>query len=113
MAFGVETAAVSCINVGSDVLRRYKWDLLILTHGLELADQLLLGPLGPLLLVCVDGTQDRPTWFPTILDGRNIQIMDEHDIRVLRVETGERDALRLGCFLKDTQKKGTRTDCWC
>lgn len=84
MAFGVETAAVLCINVGSDVLRRYKWDLLILTHGLELADQLLLGPLGPLLLVRVDGAQDRPTWFPTILDGRNIQIVDEHDVRVLR-----------------------------
>lgn len=84
MAFGVETAAVLCINVGSDVLRRYKWDLLILTHGLELADQLLLGPLGPLLLVRVDGAQDRPTWFPTILDGRNIQIVDEHDVRVLQ-----------------------------
>ena len=26
-----------------------------LTHGLELADQLLLGPLGPFLLVGVDG----------------------------------------------------------
>ena len=55
----------------------------ILTHGLELANQLLLGPLGPFLLVCIDGTQDRSTWFPTVLDGWNIQIVDEHNIRVL------------------------------
>lgn len=55
----------------------------VLTHGLELADQLLLGPFGPLLLVCIDGAQDRTAWFPTILNGWNIQIVDEHDIRVL------------------------------
>lgn len=84
----METAAVLCINVGTDVLRPYEWDPSILTHGLELTDQLLLGPLGPLLLVCIDGTQDRTTWFPTILNGWNIQIMDEHDIRVLWVKTG-------------------------
>lgn len=54
-----------------------------LTHGLELADQLLLGPLGPFLLVCVDGAQDRTTWFPTILNGWNIQVVDEHNVGVL------------------------------
>lgn len=55
----------------------------ILTHGLELTDQLLLGPFGPLLLVCIDGAQYRTTWFPTVLNGWNIQIVDEHNIRVL------------------------------
>lgn len=60
----------------------------ILTHGLELADQLLLGPLGPLLLVRVDGAQDGTTRFPAILDGRNVQVMDEHDVGVLWGKTG-------------------------
>lgn len=55
----------------------------ILTHGLELTNQLLLGPLGPLFLVRIDGAQDGSTWFATILNGWNIQIVDEHDIRVL------------------------------
>lgn len=63
----------------------------ILTHGLELADQLLLGPLGPLLFVCIDGAQDRTTWFPTILNGWNIQIVDEHNIRVLWGTQRERE----------------------
>lgn len=63
----------------------------ILTHGLELADQLLLGPLGPLLLVCIDGAQDRTTWFPTILNGWNIQIVDEHNIGVLWGTRRERE----------------------
>lgn len=63
----------------------------ILTHGLELANQLLLGPLGPLLLVCIDGAQDRTTWFPTVLDGWNIQIVDEHNIRVLQETQRERE----------------------
>lgn len=55
----------------------------ILTHRLELANEFLLGPLGPFLLVCIDGAQDWTAWFPTILDGWNIQIVDEHNIRVL------------------------------
>lgn len=62
---------------------------LILTHWLELADQLLLGPLGPLLFVGVDGAQDWTTRFPTILNGRNIQIVDEHNVRVLWREESE------------------------
>ena len=60
----------------------------ILTHGLELANQLLLGPLGPLLLVRVDGAQDWPAWLPTILYGRHIQVVDEHDVRVLERRRG-------------------------
>lgn len=60
----------------------------ILTHGLELANQLLLGPLGPFLLVCVDGAQDWPAWFPTVLYGRHIQVVDEHDVRVLERRRG-------------------------
>jgi len=69
----------------------------ILTHGLELADELLLRPLGPLLLVRVDGAQDRTAWFTTILNGWNIQIVDEHDIRVLwgRQKKREQDGGRL------------------
>ncbi len=69
----------------------------ILTHGLELTNQLLLGPLGPLFLVCIDGAQDGTTWFPTILYGWDIQIVDEHNIRVLwgtqreRGREGERE----------------------
>lgn len=62
-----------------------------LTHGFELADQFLLGPLGPLFLVCIDGTQNRSTWFPTILDRWNIQIVDEHNIRVLWGNQREQD----------------------
>lgn len=64
-----------------------------LTHGLELADELLLGPLGPLLLVRVDGAEYRAAWFPTILDGWNIQVVDEHDVWVL---WGRTRALRGG-----------------
>lgn len=70
----------------------------ILTHGLELTDQLLLGPLGPLLLVRIDGTQDRTAWLPAILNGWNIQVMDEHDVGVLRVKTGRGcSQIRLFC----------------
>lgn len=62
----------------------------ILTHRLELANELLLGPLGPLLLVCIDGAQDWTAWFATILNGWNIQIVDEHNIRVLWEKTGKK-----------------------
>lgn len=45
---------------------------IILTHRFELPNKLLLGPLGPLLFVCVDGAQDRSAWFPTVLYGRHV-----------------------------------------
>ena len=69
--------------IGTDERIVLSGDIQILTHGLELANQLLLGPLGPLLLVGIDRAEDRSTWFPTILNSRNIQIVDEHNIRVL------------------------------
>lgn len=57
---------------------------IILTHRLELPDELLLGPLGPLLLVCVDGAQDRPAWFPTVLYGWHVQVVYQDDVWILR-----------------------------
>lgn len=57
---------------------------LILTHGLELSDELFLGPFGPLFLICVDGAQDGSTRFPTILYGGHVQVVDQHNVGVLK-----------------------------
>lgn len=59
-----------------------------LTHGLQLPDELLLGPLGPLLLVGVDGAEDGPARLPAVLDGGHIQVMHQHDVGVLWGQTG-------------------------
>ena len=101
----------------------------ILTHGFELANQLLLGPLGPLLLVCVDGAQYWPTWLTTILYGWNIQVVDKHNIRVLegkreRERKRETERLVVGRTLfpimqcsqrgdEDTGRNAAVSGAWC
>lgn len=59
----------------------------LLTHGFELANQLLLAPLGPFLPVCVDGAQDRPARLPTVVHSRDVQVVDKHNVWVLHIHT--------------------------
>lgn len=59
----------------------------LLTHGFQLPDELLLRPLGPLLLVGVDGAEDGPAGFAAVLDGRDVEIVHQDDVGVLGGET--------------------------
>lgn len=63
----------------------------VLTHGLQLANQLLLGPFRPLLLVGVDGTKDGTARLPTVFDGRDVQVMHQYDIWILEREQKHKD----------------------
>lgn len=58
----------------------------ILTHRLELPDELLFCPLCPFLLVCVYRAQDGAAWLPAVLDGRDVQVVHQHDVWVLQRE---------------------------
>lgn len=55
----------------------------LLTHGLQLPDELLLGPFHPLLLVGVDGAEDGPAGLAAVLDGRDVQVVHQDDVGVL------------------------------
>lgn len=59
----------------------------LLTHGFQLPDELLFRPLGPLLLVGVDGAEDGPAGFAAVLDGRDVEIVHQDDVGVLGGET--------------------------
>lgn len=62
--------------------------LAVLTHGLQLANQLFLAPFCPLLLVGVDGAEDGTARLPTVFDGGDVQVVHQHDIWILeRAET--------------------------
>lgn len=52
-------------------------------HGLQLSQQLLPGPLHPLSTVAADGTKDGAAALSTILQGWDIQVVHEDDVRVL------------------------------
>lgn len=54
-----------------------------LTHGLQLPQQLLPGPLQPLSPVTTDGTEDGAAALPAVLQGRDVQVVHKHDVRVL------------------------------
>lgn len=52
-------------------------------HGLQLSQQLLPGPLQPFTTVAADGTKDGAAALSTILQGWDIQVVHEDDVRVL------------------------------
>ncbi len=54
---------------------------LFLTHGLELVQQVISAPPHAVVAVC-HCTQKR-TAFPRILQGRHVQVVDQHDVGVL------------------------------
>lgn len=58
--------------------------LQILTHGFELPDELLFCPLCPFLLVGVYWAQDGAARFPAVLDGRDVQVVHQHNVWVLQ-----------------------------
>lgn len=66
----------------------------LLTHGFQLPDELLFRPFGPLLLVGIDGAEDGATGLATVLDGWDIQIVHQDDVRVL--QGGHRDGQHEG-----------------
>lgn len=53
-------------------------------HGLQLPQQLFPGPLQPLAPVAADGTEDGAAALPTVLQGRDVQVVHKHDVRVLQ-----------------------------
>lgn len=59
---------------------------LLLTHGLQLSQKLLPGPLQPLSPVAADGTKDGAAALSTILEGWDVQVVHKDDVRVLRAE---------------------------
>lgn len=57
-----------------------------LTHGLQLSQQLLPGPLQPLSTVAADGTKDGAAALSTILQGWDVQVVHKDDVRVLKAQ---------------------------
>lgn len=79
----------------------------LLTHGFQLPDELLFRPFGPLLLVGVDGAEDGATGLATVLDGWNIQIVHQDDVRVL--QGGHRDGQHEGAWSHPSSPQQVQT----